>query len=97
MFSSNRVPPLLHILLYDGQDSPSVVTTLTSSTLSSRWYAENDWRRELVEGFRELYFDPDPRLRSAAVLFFASYTADPEPQAAYPVCGWMFVPFGSEP
>ena len=34
-------------------------------------------RRALVDGFRALYCDPDVRLRSAAVLFFASYSADP--------------------
>jgi hypothetical protein len=45
--------------------------------LLGRWYAGDEWRTILSDGFSELYFDPDVRLRSAAVLFFASYTADP--------------------
>ena len=45
--------------------------------LLARWYAGDEWRRTLVDGFSELYFDPDVKLRGAAVLFFASYTADP--------------------
>lgn len=45
--------------------------------LLGRWYAGDEWRETLVQGFTELYFEPDLHLRSAAVLFFASYSADP--------------------
>ena len=45
--------------------------------LLARWYADEEWRRTLVDGFRALSCDPDVRLRSAAVLFFASYSVDP--------------------
>ena len=43
--------------------------------LSQQWY-DVERRPELAEGFGELLQDPDPKLRAAAVQFFASHMAE---------------------